>query len=430
MAKLALKGGPPVRTALFPGYVTSGQEEKDAVCRVIDSGVLSSYLGCWHEHFYGGSEVQALEREWAAYFGTKHAIAVNSCSSGIICALGAAGVGPGDEVIVTPWSMCISASAPLFYGAIPVFADIEPDCFCLDMESIEACITTQTKAIIAVDLFGQPYNADAINELGRRHGIVVIEDCAQAPGAKYNGRHAGTLGDMGVFSLNYHKHINTGEGGVVVTDDDALAERLQLIRNHAEAVVEGKGVEDLTNMLGYNFRMTEVEAAIARCQLRKLETLNAKRLQNVGYLEVGLADIPCLTMPAVREGAEHVYYVHTCRYDALLAGVSSRRFVEAIEAELPVFRLREKERTKLGAGYVQPLYLLPAFRKRMAIGRHGWPFTLTQRVYDRGLCPVCEELYEASCITHEFMLPSMTLDDMNDVLTAFHKVWECRDELV
>ncbi|EMG38410.1 putative PLP-dependent enzyme possibly involved in cell wall biogenesis [Desulfocurvibacter africanus PCS] len=429
MSKLALLGGQPVRTTPFPAYVTAGAEEKEAAALVIDSGVLSRYLGCWHEQFYGGTEVQALEQEWAAYYGVKHAIAVNSCTSGLICALGAIGLSPGDEVIVTPWSMSISATGPLFYGGIPVFADLEPDYFCLSPASVEERISPRTKAIVVVDIFGQPYDAEAINAIARKHGIPVIEDCAQAPGVRLNGRYAGTLGDVGVFSLNYHKHIHCGEGGVIVTDSDSLAERLQLIRNHAEAVVAGKGTPDLTNMLGYNFRMTELDAALTRCQLKKLAPLLEIRQRNVAYLENGLKEIPCLTIPAVRLGAEHAYYVHACRYDAEEAGITSRRFVEAVKAELPTFHLREKEGTKLGAGYVQPLYLLPMFQQRIAIGNQGWPFTLTSRTYARGLCPVCEDLYEHSVITHEFMLPSMDKSDMDDVVKAFHKVWENRDEL-
>jgi dTDP-4-amino-4,6-dideoxygalactose transaminase len=430
MAKLALLGGSPVRTHPFPAHVTAGENEKEAVRRVIDSGVLSRYLGAWHEQFMGGDEVRALERKWAAYYGVKHAVAVNSASSGLICALGAAGIGPGDEVIVTPWSMSISATAPLFYGAIPVFADVEPDRFCLDPADVARNITSKTKAIVVVDLFGQPYDADRINALAAKHGLTVIEDAAQAPGAMLQGKPAGTLGDMGVYSLNYHKHIHSGEGGVIVTNDDALAERLCLIRNHAEAVVEGKGVANLANMVGYNFRMTELDAAVARCQLPKLAKLNEKRLENVAYLEKGLKNIPCLTMPEVRPDARHVYYVHACRYDEHAAGIPASRFVEAVKAELPHFELREKEGTKLGAGYARPLYLLPLFQQKIAIGGKGWPFTLApERGYAQGLCPACENLHAGGVLTHEFMLPSMARADLDDVLKAFAKVWEGRHAL-
>ena len=429
--KLAVHGGTPVRTKPFPAYVTVGAEEKEAVCRVIDSGILSRYLGAWHEQFMGGVEVQALEKEWAAYFDVKHALAVNSASSGLICALGAAGIEPGDEVIVGPWSMSISATAPLFYGAIPVFADVEPDCFCLDPADVEKKITNKTKAILIVDLFGQPYDAVRINAIADKYGLTIIEDAAQAPGAMFQGRPAGTLGRIGVFSLNYHKHIHSGEGGVIVTNDDLLAERLCLIRNHAEAVVEGKGVVNLVNMVGYNFRMTELDASVARCQLSKLESLNKKRLENVAYLEVGLKEISCLTMPYVRSESKHVYYVHACRYNEKTAGVPAARFVEALKAELPHFELREKEGTKLGSGYVKPLYKLPLFQKKTAFGNQSWPFILApMSSYNSSLCPQCEKLYAGGVLTHEFMLPSMEKEDMDDVLKAFNKVWENCNELV
>lgn len=426
--KLAINGGTPVRTEPFPPYITVGSEEKEAACRVLDSGVLSRYLGAWHEQFMGGSEVQALEQEWAAYYGIKHALAVNSCTSGLIAALGAIGIRPGDEVIVGPWSMSISATAPLFYGGIPVFADVEPDCFCLDPASIEAKITPRTKAILAVDLFGQPYDADSINALAKKHGLYVIEDCAQAPGSSYNGRPAGTLADIGVYSLNYHKHIHCGEGGIIVTNSDTLAQRLSLIRNHAESVVEGMGIQDQTNMLGYNFRMTELDAAIARCQLKKLADLNAKRLKNVELLEEGLSQVPCLTMPRVREGCRHVYYVHACLYDEHKVGVSAHRFVEALKAELPHFRLREKEGTKLGVGYVRPLYLLPIFRN---VDRYvtNPPQGNLRPFYAKGICPECEKLHEGGCILSEFMLPSLESEDVADIVAAYVKVWENCHEL-
>ena len=371
-----------------------------------------------------------MEREWAAYFGVRHAVAVNSASSGLLCALGAVGLGPGDEVIVSPWSMCVSATAPLFYGALPVFADVEPDCFCLDAADVERKITPKTRAIVVVDLFGQPYDAPGINALAEKYGLAVIEDAAQAPGAALNGAPAGTLGKIGVYSLNYHKHIHCGEGGIVVTNDDGLAERLSLIRNHAEAVVEGKGVENLVNMVGFNMRMTELDAAVARCQLRKLEKLNARRRENVAWLEGRLESIPCLSRPKVRPGGSHAYYVHACLYDEKVAGIPAERFVAAVKAELPPFALRESEGVKLGTGYVKPLYRLPLFHRRLAIGGEGWPFSLAPDItYPDGLCPVCERLYAGGIITHEFILPCMEEADLDDVVTAFHKVYELRSDL-
>ena len=240
MSKLALNGGEPVRRTPFPQYSSIGSEEKHAVMEVLDSTVLSKYLGSWSPDFYGGAKVQQLEQEWSRYFQVAHAVSMNSATSGLYAAVGAADVGQGDEVIVSPYTMSASATAALVYGAIPVFTEIDPEIFCLSPESVEKCITPSTRAIIIVDIFGHPADMKEIIEIARDHDLVIIEDAAQAPCAKYNGKYAGTLADMGVFSLNYHKTIHCGEGGIVVTDDDNFAERLQLIRNYAEAVVKIK----------------------------------------------------------------------------------------------------------------------------------------------------------------------------------------------
>lgn len=430
MSKLALFGGEPVRKKLFPPYKFIGEEEKKEVERVMDSGVLSRYLGCWHPDFYGGPEVRLFEKEWAEYFGVKHAVAVNSGASALIAAVGAAGISPGDEVIVTPYSMCISATAPLFYGAIPVFADIEEEYFCLDPDSIEKRITPRTKAIIVVDIFGQPYNADKINAIAKKHNLLVIEDCAQAPGAKYKGKFAGILGDMGIYSLNYHKHIHTGEGGVVVTNNDELAEKVRLIRNHAEAVVEDKGTRDLTNMVGFNFRLTEIQAAIGRVQLRKLKKLVEDRVRNCEYLAGELSKIPGVHSPKVREGATHVYYIQSFLFDEKKVGVSREKFIEAIKAELPATELRELEGQQISCGYVKPLYLLPLFQKKIAFGKDGYPFNLSDSIsYKKGLCPVVERMYEKELFSHEFMRPPATKEDLDDVVKAFKKVFKYKEEL-
>lgn len=429
---LALLGGTPVRRQPFPAHRTIGAEEKEAVARVLDRGVLSQFLGTWHPHFRGGPEVRALEEEWATHFGAGHAIAVNSNTSGLIAAMGAIGIGPGDEVIVPPHTMSATAIAPLIYGGVPVFADIEPEQFCLDPAAVERCITPRTKAILVVDLFGQPYDAEAINAIARRHSLFVVEDTAQAPGARLNGRPAGRLGDIGIFSLNYHKHIHSGEGGVIVTDDATLADRLRLIRNHAESVVEGMGHPNLVNMVGFNFRMTEMEAAVARCQLRKLDDLLARRRATVAALEDRLAGLGLasegLRVAPVRPGAEHAYYVHALLFDETKAGLSRSAFLEALKAELAPFALREDEGVTLGGGYVRPLYLLPLFQNKIAFGPDGYPFT-TQVSYAKGLCPVCEDLHERSLILHEFIVPSMTPADLDDVAAAIEKVWTHRHHL-
>ncbi|WP_411822944.1 DegT/DnrJ/EryC1/StrS family aminotransferase [Leptospira sp. 'Mane'] len=431
--KLAINGGTPVRKEIFPAYKVIGNEEKEAVNRVLDSGILSKFLGSWKPDFYGGPEVQQFEKEWAEFYGVKHAISVNSNTSGLFSAIGAIGIEPGDEVIVSAYTMSASAIAPLVYNGIPVFADIEPDYFCLDVNSIEKKITKRTKAIVVVDIFGLPYDVEKINALAKKYNLYVIEDCAQAPFSHYKSKLAGTFGDIGVFSLNYHKHIHSGEGGVVVTNNDELAERVRLIRNHAEAVVEAKGETNLINMIGFNYRMTEVEAAIGRCQLKKLRPLVEERQKNVEYLHSQLKDIPALTLPKIRENCTHSFYVDAIKFDMSVAGISRESYINAVKAELAGTGLREDEGPLIGIGYVKPLYLQPLYQKQIAYGSKQFPFNSpyceSKLEYSKGTCPVVEEMHEKRLFTHELMRPGMEKKDLDDVARAFWKVWESKTEL-
>lgn len=431
MARLAINGGEKLRAAPFPAYAVIGKEEEDAAVRVLRSGVLSKFLGCWDADFFGGNEVQSLERDWAAHFGAKYAIAVNSNSSGLICALGALNVGPGDQVIVSPYSMSISASAPLFYGAVPVFADIEDETFCLDPVQVRRKITSKTKAIISVSIFGHPHHSAEMKRISDEFRIPVIEDCAQAPGARDGDKLAGNLGDLGVFSLNYHKHIHSGEGGIIVTNDENLATRCRLIRNHAEAVVDGMAYTGSpVNMVGYNFRMTELEAAIAREQLKKLDALLDERIRNVEYLESRLRDFTFLHLPRKRQGCKHVYYVHGIKYEHTVLDVHRDRFVEAVRAELPDTELRLGEGALISGGYVRPLYLQSLYQRKIAFGGDGYPFNLHDDLnYSKGLCPVAERMHESEFFGHELMTPGMKTEDLDVVVAAFSKVADNVNEL-
>jgi perosamine synthetase len=417
-SKLALFGGPKVIAAPFKRYNSMGHEEVDAARSVVESGVLSKFIGGWEPDFYGGSKVQEFERRCEAYFGVKHAVTVNSWTSGLVAAIGAIGIEPGDEVIVSPWTMCASATAILHWNAIPVFADIEIDTFCLDPASVEANITPNTKAIMAVDIFGHPANMDALMSIASRHKLKVITDTAQAPGARYKGGFAGTQAHVGGFSLNYHKHIHTGEGGILVTNDDEIAKRLQLIRNHAEAVVGPMGMTDLRNMIGHNFRLGEIECAIGIEQLKKLERFVCGRQRAAERLTSGLSKLPGLRTPIVKAQCSHVYYVYPMVLDLNLLGVSRARIVEALEAEGV---------EGLMAGYVN-VHLLPMYQHKIAYGSKGFPWTsdICRRDvnYGKGICPVAEMLHDKTFLGYEMCLNDLSDEDVDLLVTAFRKVWD------
>ena len=262
MGKLAILGGSPIRTTDFPNRKSMGQAEVSAAKRVIESDVLSGFLGAAGKFFNGGKEVNDFERLWAETYGFKHAISTNSWTTGLQTAVGAIGIEPGDEVICSPYSMSASATVVLMYGGIPIFADLETERYGLDPKSIEERITPRTKAIIVVHIFGYASKMDEIMALAKKYKLKVIEDAAQAPGVIYRGKPVGTIGDIGGFSLNFHKHIHTGEGGLLVTDSDDLALRSQLIRNHGENATEALNVNDISNTIGSNYRFTELQAAI------------------------------------------------------------------------------------------------------------------------------------------------------------------------
>lgn len=419
MSHLALLGGAPAVSVPLTPYRSIGEEERVAVDAVMRSGLLSGYVGAWCDAFNGGPVVQEFETRFAKAFGARHAIAVNSNTSGLIAAMGAVGVSPGDEVIVPPTSMSATVMAPLFYGGIPVFVDIEPETFCLDIEKVREAITPKTRAILVVNIFGHPAQLTALRELADEKGIALIEDNAQGPFASENGHYAGTIGHIGVFSLNYHKHIHTGEGGVCTTSDERLAKRLRMIRNHAENVTEELGDGDLTNLIGFNMRLTEMQAAIGIAQLGKAEALVARREKIADTITERLGSLPGITAPKVRDNCRHVYYEWVSRYDGNAVGVSRQVFARALEAE----------GVPLSTGYVEPLYMLPAFQKRIAIGRDGFPFNLTNRSYHKGLCPVAERLYEREIL--EIYTCSWEFSDaeIGMVTDAFLKVYENRDEL-
>lgn len=413
--RLALLGGPKTIQQPFRRYNPIGAEEARAAVEVIEGGVLSQFIGAWHEDFFGGPKVRAFERAWQSYFGVGHAVSMNSCTSALSAAVGALGIEPGDEVIVSPWTMSASATAIIHWNAIPVFADIERETFNLDPRAVEACITPYTRAIVAVDIFGHSADMSALREIARRHGLKLISDAAQAPGARIGERYAGTLADIGCYSLNYHKHIHTGEGGMLVTDDERLAERARMIRNHAEAVVGGKGETDLVNMVGYNYRLGEIEAAMGIEQLKKLQDRVADRQRWAARLTQGLAGLPGLRTPVVRPDCTHAYYVYPMVLDTAMLGVSRDRIHQALVAEGV---------EHLGARYVN-VHRMSMYQRKTAYGTKGFPWSIARRDVDYrvGICPVAEELQDRSYLGYHICMSELGETEVDLVVAAFHKVW-------
>ena len=401
----------------FRKFNEIGEEEISAVLEVMRSGELSKFLGEWDPDFYGGRLVNTVQKSFAEYFDSKHALAFNSWTSGLVAAIGALEIEPGDEVIVTPWTMSATATSILHWNAIPVFADIDLKTYCLDLQSVESMVSNRTKAIMSVDIFGQSANVEGLMSIANKYGLKVISDSAQAPGAVRGNKKAGTLGHVGGYSLNYHKHIHSGEGGVLVTDDPIIAERSGLIRNHAEAVVEGAGVKNLSNMLGHNFRMNEIEAAIANQQLKKLDRIIARRQAQAASLTQRLSNLPGLITPYVDKGNTHVYYIYAMQIEKDL-GIDKFQIVNKL-TELGVPNLTTSYRN---------LHLLPLFQEKIAYGRNGIPWNLqnsTKEIsYSKGICPNAEYLQDIGYFG--FYINEFDLDehDLEFIGEKFHQVWK------
>jgi len=254
-------------------------------------------------------------------------------------------------------------------------------------------------------------------KIAEKHNLTVIEDCAQSPTALYKGRFAGTVADIGVLSLNYHKHIHTGEGGICLTSDSVLAERIQLIRNHAEAVVGGKGVQNLSNMIGFNFRLGEIEASIGIEQFKKLDYLVSEIVNKADILTKGLNELKGLRTPIVKENCTHVYYVYPLIINSKKVGCSRDRIHEALVAEgVPVGN-------KFG-----DLHLLPMYQKKIAYGKNGFPWNSDiykgSVSYGKGTCPVAEDLNNNRYLGIGLCGYQFFDEEINLIIKAFQKVWD------
>ena len=275
-----------------------GEEEIENVVEVLKSGMIAQ-----------GPKVMEFEEKFANWIGAKYGIATNSGTSALHVALLACGIGEGDEVITTPFTFIASGNAIVYTGATPVFADIDLDTYTIDPDKIEDLITDKTKAILPVQLYGQAADMDKIREIAEKHDLKIIEDAAQAHGAEYNGEKVGTLGDMACFSFYPTKNMTTSEGGMITTDDEELAKKAQMFRAH------GASERYHHDEIGYNFRMTDIAAAIGLAQLNVIDEFNNKRISNANYLNEQLKDVEGIVTPKSPDNYKHVYHQYTIRVE-------------------------------------------------------------------------------------------------------------------
>ncbi len=316
-----------------------GEEEVEAVVKVLRSGILTSGLGT-------GPMVTQFEKNFAKFAGVKHAIAMNTGTAALHSAIVAAGVKHGDEVILPSFTFVATAEAVVLAGGKPVFADIDPETFNVSPAEIEKALTKKTKAIVPVDLYGLPAEIKPIREIADRHGFALVEDAAQAHGATCEGKPAGVFADAACWSFYASKNMTTGEGGIATTGDDEIAETIRLIRTH------GEKAKYASLMLGTNYRMSEVQAAIGLVQLEKLPAFVAKRRENARRLTKILAKTERLKLPEEPKGYQHSWYLYTVR----LKDASETERNKLVE------ELRRKD---IGAEvyYVNPVHLMPYYRE-------------------------------------------------------------------
>lgn len=405
---LAVNGGRPTRTAPFPSVSnasgrTLGSEEIAALQDVITSGGLSRI---------GGTQVPAFEQEFAEYMGVGHAVASTSGTAAIHLAVAAIDPEPGDEIVVPPITDFGTIIPVLAQNAVPVFADVDPVTGCVTAETVAKVLSERTRAVIVVHLFGGPAPVEDIIRLCRPRGIAVIEDCAQAYHTVPVGDNtfAGTRGDIGCFSLQQSKHITTGDGGLTITRDADLARRMELF---ADKGWPREGVR--THLfLGMNYRMTELQGAVGRAQLRKLRGVVDSRRDIAASIVDALSDVPGLSL--ADDVGRHSYWLFPLVIDPSALGLSSQDYAKALRAEgIPVI-----------AGYVdRPVYLLPALVERRTYGTSGFPFTAPparmEFTYRAGDCPVAERLINETLLVMSIN-ERYTETDVQDIIAAFSKV--------
>jgi perosamine synthetase len=386
---LALHGGRPVRAALLPyGRHAIDDEDVAAVVATLRGGLITT-----------GPAVPAFERAFADAVGARHAVAVSSGTAALHTAVFAAGLGPGDEAVTTPLTFVATSNAVLYQGARPVFADIRPDTLTLDAAAAAAALTPRTRALMPVHFAGQVCDTQAWERLARDRRLTLIQDAAHALGAEVGGRRIGGGPGLTIFSLHPVKHVTTGEGGVVTTDDAALAERMRRFRNHGLATdaatrdAHGRLWAEMVD-LGYNYRLTDLQCALGLSQLGKLDRFLARREAIAERYLAALKDQPGLTLPQVVPDARHAWHIFPVLLDLPRLTVDRAGVYAALRAE------------NIGVTF----HYVPAY----------WHPYYAARGYARGLCPVAEDA--AARLLTLPLFPGMGDDDVADVLTAVRKV--------
>jgi len=386
---LAIEGGRPVRASLLPyGRQLIGDDDIAAVAAALRGAFLTT-----------GPTVAEFEARFAERVGARHAVAVSSGTAALHAAMFAAGVGPGDEVVTTPLTFVGTANAALYLGARPVFADIRADTLNVDSARMAAALSPRTRVLAPVDFAGQPCDLAAVNELARARGLRVVEDAAHALGGEAGGRPVGALSDLTIFSLHPVKHVTTGEGGVVTTEDDELARRLRRFRNHGIATdgterKRGGALWSPMVDLGFNYRLTDVQCALGLSQLPKLGQFLAKREAIADRYLVALKDLSGLAIPRVAPDVRHAWHIFPVLVEPARLRVDRDRVFEALRAE--------------GIGVT--LHYVPAY----------WHPYYAKLGYARGLCPVAEDV--SSRMFSLPIFPAMTDADVEDVVAALWKV--------
>jgi dTDP-4-amino-4,6-dideoxygalactose transaminase len=402
MEKLALHGGTPAKTTPYTKGKRFGKEELTYLEEALNQNTL---------FYWGGSMTKRMCRKFGEMYGAEYCVATSSGTAAIHVALGACDVGPGDEVITAPITDMGSVIGILFQNAIPVFADVDPRTYNMTAESIEAKITDRTKAILVVHLAGSPAEMDRIMEVANKHGVYVIEDCAQAYLCSYKGQLAGTFGHFGCFSLNDFKHISAGDGGMVITNDKRLYEKAHLFTDKS---YDRLGTGNNTASLAPNYRMSELVGAVGLAQLEKLEDICARRHAYGERLNDAIKELPGLLHHMIPEGGYSSWWTLFLRVDEEALGCSNKEFNEALRAE----------GINCSAGYIPScVYQYELFRNRTAYPRSHYPFDGTHGnpiEYRDGDCPNAEKFLD-TCIrlaVNEFF----TERDCDETIGALRKV--------